>query len=46
MGWMDLAKDMYQWQACVNTVMNHRVSQKVRNPVDWPSDDWLLRGSG
>jgi hypothetical protein len=24
-GWTDLARDRYQWQACVNAVMNYRV---------------------
>jgi hypothetical protein len=27
MDWIDLAQDMYQWRALVNTVMNLRVPQ-------------------
>jgi hypothetical protein len=29
MDWIDLAQDMDQWRALVNTVMNLRVSQNV-----------------
>jgi hypothetical protein len=41
--WIDLAQDMDQWRALVNTVMNLRVSLKCWEFSEWPQNWQLLR---
>jgi hypothetical protein len=42
--WILLAEDGDQWRVVMNTVMNHRISTKSWEILEWLKDGYCLKG--